>query len=248
MPRFFISKEQIALENEAKRVHIFGDDAHHIARALRMAVGEKIEVCDSSKTVYTCILERFIEDKEVIAKIESEKSSDTEPLGEVILYQALPKSDKMETIIQKSVECGATRIVPFKSERCIVKIDKKDENKKLDRWQKIAEGGAKQCGRGIIPKISNILTFEEMIKSANECDLTLFCYEAEDGYTIKDALKSFKGGKIGIIVGCEGGFSVKEAEKINQSGIKSVGLGKRILRCETASAFALACIVYENEL
>ena len=248
MPRFFISKEQIALENEAKRVHVLGDDAHHIARALRMAIGEKIEVCDSSRTVYTCTIEKFIDDKEVIARVDKEEESDTEPKCEIILYQALPKSDKMETIIQKSVECGATKIVPFKSERCIVKIDKKDENKKLDRWQKIAESAAKQCGRGIIPDINSILTFEEMIADAKKCDLTLFCYEAEDGYTIKDAMKAFNGEKIGIIVGCEGGFSAKEAEKINQAGLKSVGLGKRILRCETASVFALSCIAYEKEL
>ena len=248
MPRFFIAKEQITLENDVKNIHILGEDAHHIARALRMAQGEKIEVCDSSKTVYTCTLEKFIEDKEVIARVDSEKMSDTEPSIEIILYQALPKSDKMETIIQKSVECGATKIVPFKSERCIVKIDKRDENKKLERWQKISESGAKQSGRGIIPKIESILTFDQMIESAKECDLPLFCYESEDGQTIKDMLKCFNGGKIAIIVGSEGGFSVAEAEKIKQAGIKSVGLGKRILRCETASAFALACIVYENEL
>ncbi|MBQ7352508.1 MAG: 16S rRNA (uracil(1498)-N(3))-methyltransferase [Clostridia bacterium] len=248
MPRFFISSEQIEINDGVKVIHILGDDAHHIARALRMAQGEKIEAVDSQKTVYNCTLSKFIEDKEIIAIVESESVSDTEPKYEVILYQALPKSDKMETIIQKAVECGATKIVPFKSERCIVKIDKKDENKKLDRWQKISESASKQCGRGIIPKIESILTFEQMIEDAKKCDLPLFCYEAEDGKTIKDALKCFNGSKIAIIVGSEGGFSINEAERITNSGIRSVGLGKRILRCETASSFALACIVYENEL
>lgn len=248
MPRFFVTKEQIIEENGVKTIHIFGDDAHHIARALRMAQGEKIEIADMQKNVYNCTLSKFVEDKEVIATVDSEYVADTEPKYEVILYQALPKSDKMETIIQKSVECGVTKIVPFKSERCIVKIDKKDENKKLDRWQKISESASKQCGRGMIPKIESVLTFEQMIGNAKECDLPLFCYEAEDGKTIKDALKDFNGSKIAIIVGSEGGFSVSEAERIKNAGIRSVGLGKRILRCETASSFALACIVYENEL
>ena len=248
MPRFFLTKEQIIEENGVKTIHISGDDAHHIARALRMAQGEKIEACDMQSKVYYCVLTKFIEDKEIIATVEGEGQIDTEPSFEIILYQALPKSDKMEIIIQKAVECGATKIVPFKSERCIAKVDKKDERKKLDRWQKIAESGAKQCGRGIIPEIGSILTLEQMIDDAKKCDLCLFCYEAEDNATIKTALKSFVSGKIAIIVGSEGGFSAYEAEKITKAGIKSVGLGKRILRCETASAFALACIVYEKEL
>lgn len=249
MPRFFIRKEQIEVKENEKLIHIVGEDAHHIARALRMAVGEGVEICDMQKNLYLCTLLEFFDDKEVLARVDSEVKCDTEPENEIVLYQALAKGEKMEIIIQKAVECGATKIVPFKSERCIAKLDKKDEPKKIERWQKIAEAGAKQSGRGIIPQVFPALTFDQMIDEAKKCSLPLFCYEAEDGSTIKSALRGAEDkSTIAIIIGSEGGFSVTEANKIKDAGIKSVGLGKRILRCETASAFALACIVYENEL
>ncbi|MBQ7907185.1 MAG: 16S rRNA (uracil(1498)-N(3))-methyltransferase [Clostridia bacterium] len=249
MPRFFIRQNQVEERDGQSIVRILGDDAHHIARALRMAVGERIEVCDMQKNLYQCTILEFFDDKEVLARVDSRSSCDTEPSYQVILYQALAKGDKMETIIQKAVECGATKIVPFKSERCVVKIDKKDEPKKIDRWQKIAEAGAKQSGRGIIPEVGSVLTFDQMVSEAGKSSLPLFCYEAEDGATIKTALKVAKDkSTISLIIGSEGGFSVDEADKIKNAGIKSVGLGKRILRCETASTFALSCIVYENEL
>lgn len=244
MPRFFVRKDQI----ENNLIRITGDDAHHISRALRMAAGEKIEVCDMQKRVYTCALREFLP-SEVVAEIESVSETDTEPPYRIRLYQALPKSDKMETIIQKSVECGVCEIVPFSSERCIVKIDKRDEGKKLERWQKICESAAKQSGRGIIPKIEKILSFDQMINDSRESSLTLFCYEGEEATSIKEALKSRKiKGDVSIIIGSEGGFSQNEAEKIRASGALSVTLGKRILRCETAAPFALTCIAYESEL
>lgn len=245
MPRFFIRQNQI--ENDL--IHIVGEDAHHIARSLRMAQGEKIEVVDMQSNLYNCTLVEFIQDKEVVAKIDSQEKCDTEPSHKITLYQALPKSDKMETIIQKSVECGVFEIVPFNSERCIAKLDKKDSDKKIARWQKIAEGASKQSGRGLIPQVKEVLSFAQMIEDAKKKDLVLFCYEAENGETIKNALSQVKPtDTIALIVGSEGGFSIKEAEQIKQNGIKSVGLGKRILRCETAPAFALACIMYETEL
>lgn len=245
MPRFFIRKDQISEENGQKTVTIAGDDAHHISRSLRMAVGEKIEVCDMQRMIYVCKLDTF-SDNRVTAVVEEEREQDTEPNHFIRLYQALAKGDKMETIIQKSIECGACEIVPFSSERCVVKIDKRDEGKKLDRWQKIAESASKQSGRGIIPKIKSILTFDEMI--ADLKGTVLFCYEGESAKSIKEALKGELTNEISVIVGSEGGFSQREAEKIREAGAVSVGLGKRILRCETAPTFALSCIVYETEL
>lgn len=246
MPRFFIRQNQIEEENGIKVVTVTGDDAHHISRALRMAAGEKIEVVDMQKNLYTCELFGFF-DGSVKAKVLYESKADTEPPCFIRLYQALAKGDKMETVIQKSIECGACEIVPFSSERCIVKIDKKDENKKTDRWQKIAEGAAKQSGRGIIPEVKNILSFKELLSSLK--GTVLFCYEGEDTVTIKEALKNTKiSGEVSVIIGSEGGFSQKEAELLKEKGAISVGLGKRILRCETAPTFALACIVYELEL
>ena len=246
MPRFFIRQNQISEEKGERIITVTGDDAHHISRSLRMAAGEKIQVVDMQKNLYTCELFGFYEGY-VTAKIISQDKADTEPPCFIKLYQALAKGDKMETIIQKSIECGACEIIPFSSERCVVKLDKKDEAKKIDRWQKIAEGAAKQSGRGAIPLVKRVLTFKELL---NEIKGTvLFCYEGEDTKTIKQALREKKiQGDVSIIIGSEGGFSQKEAELLRQAGAISVGLGKRILRCETAPVFALSCIAYELEL
>ena len=248
MPRFFIRANQITEENGVKTVMITGDDAHHISRSLRMAVGEKIEVCDMQKLVYNCTLTAF-EPEAVYAVVDSQGKIDTEPKCEIKLYQALAKGDKMETIIQKSVECGACEIVPFSSERCVVKLEGKDKAKKLERYQKISEGAAKQSGRGIIPKVEKILSFDEMLSDASKSSLVLFCYEGDGTRSLKSVLREQdKAESISVIIGSEGGFSIKEVEKAQKSGAILIGLGKRILRCETASPFALACIVYETEL
>lgn len=246
MPRFFIRQNQIEEIDGNKIVNIVGDDAHHISRALRMAAGEKIEVVDMQKNLYVCKLNGFF-DGRVTAVVLEQGKADTEPPVFIRLYQALAKGDKMETIIQKSIECGACEIVPFSSERCVVKIDKKDEQKKIDRWQKIAEGASKQSGRGIVPCVKGVLSFKELLSSLS--GTVLFCYEAEDTVSIKEALKSTKiQGDISVIIGSEGGFSQKEAELLKEAGAISVGLGKRILRCETAPVFALSCLCYELEL
>lgn len=246
MPRFFIRQNQIEETDGIKTVNILGDDAHHISRALRMAAGEKIEVADMQKNLYLCELNGFFEGH-VTARVLSEGKVDTEPPYFLRLYQALAKGDKMETIIQKSIECGACEIVPFASERCVVKLDKKDESKKIDRWQKIAEGAAKQSGRGMVPTVKSILSFKEVVSSLS--GTVLFCYEGEDTRSIKEALKGITvKDDISVIIGSEGGFSQKEADALREAGAISVGLGKRILRCETAPTFALACIAYELEL
>jgi len=248
MPRFFIRREQICEENGQKIISISGDDAHHISRSLRMATGEKIEVCDMQKTVYHCTLSKFT-DTDVFATVDSEAQSDTEPKYEIKLYQALSKGDKMETIIQKSVECGACEIIPFSSERCVVKLDKKDEKKKIERYYKISEGASKQSGRGIIPKIEKILDFKSMLEEASRASLAILCYEGDGTLPLKEILQANKIEKdIAIIIGSEGGFSQKEVELAREKNIHLAGLGKRILRCETAAPFTLACIAYETEL
>ena len=249
MPRFFVRADQIEEIGEKKRIIINGEDAHHISHSLRMAKGEKIEVCDMQKNVYECELCDFSSD-EVVALVLNARKSDTEPKCVIKLYQALPKGDKFENIIQKSVECGVSEIIPFISERCIAKLDKKDASKKLARWQKISESAAKQCGRGIIPEIKEPLSYKEMLDSASKEELFIFCYEGDGTKTLKEILRSYNGHvpeKISLVVGAEGGFSVNEATLASRHGAKMAGLGKRILRCETASPFVLACIAYETE-
>ncbi|MBQ4150832.1 MAG: 16S rRNA (uracil(1498)-N(3))-methyltransferase [Clostridia bacterium] len=244
MPRFFVSSENIG----PQLVHICGDDAWHIARSLRMAVGESITVCDMQGTVHECTLEK-ISDDEVTAKIVASAPAKSESPVQVTLYQAIPKGDKMDFIVQKAVEEGVYKIVPFFSERCISRPDAKSLEKKCVRWQRIALEAAKQCGRGIIPEIGTPLDFSGMLKSATSVSLGCFCYEGEGTESIKKILENAKGvTDISLVVGSEGGFSKAEAEKARESGLFMTALGKRILRAESAPGFALACISYQFEL
>ena len=250
MPRFFVRQDRIS----NGFISIIGEDAHHIARSLRMAAGEEITVCDMQGNEYSCKISSFDEDKEVIAEIISQKKSENEPTAFITLYQALPKGDKLDTIIQKAVECGASKIVPFQSERCIVKIKNDNEEKKRERRQRISAEAAKQCGRSVIPEVCNSISFNEAIKQAQGSDLFLFCYEGDGTLSLGNILKGAFENKecapknISIFVGSEGGFSINEAELAKNNGATMTGLGKRILRTETASGFVLACLVCFLEL
>ncbi|MBQ8393598.1 MAG: 16S rRNA (uracil(1498)-N(3))-methyltransferase [Clostridia bacterium] len=249
MPRFFIRADQVAeLDNGAKSIVIKGEDAHHISRSLRMTAGEEITVCDMQKNVYGCKISGFSEG-EVYLDVISEAKSDTEPECYIRLYQAIPKGDKLETIIQKSIECGVSEIIPFSSERCIAKIEGKDIIKKAERHNKIAESAAKQCGRGIIPTVREAMRFKQAVEDAGKSELTILCYEGDGTQSLKEILSSSKEVRsISLIIGAEGGFSINEVNTLREAGAKIAGLGKRILRCETAPSFALACISYELEL
>ena len=248
MPRFFIPSSAIGTkDNGTKTVMICGEDAMHITKSLRMKVGEKLDLCDMGRREYTCVISEIGET--VFADVIDEKDSDTEPPYSAVLYQALVKGDKFDTIVQKSVECGVTKIVPFISDRCVVRLDKKGVAKKAERWQRIALEAAKQCGRSIIPEICPLMTYKEAVDAVSKADIPLFCYEAERGYTLSDALNNAPDSpNISIMIGSEGGFSVVEAKYAEEKGLKCIGLGKRILRTETASSFVLACLCYEFEL
>ena len=249
MPRFFIRANQI----EDGVVTLLGDDAHHISRSLRMAAGEFITVCDMQKNEYECELTDFLPDR-VLAKILETRKSDTEPPYYAQVFQALPKGDKLDSVIQKAVECGASEITTFESERCIVRAKGENESKKVERRQRIALEAAKQSGRGIVPTINPTISFSQMCSLAAEADIALFCYEGDGTEPLPTALKKAmtkidkENPTIAIIIGSEGGFSLAEAKKICSMGILPVGLGKRILRTETASGFALACLVYALEM
>ena len=250
MPRFFIRANQI----EDGVVTLLGDDAHHISRSLRMAAGECITVCDMQKNEYECELTDFLPDR-VLAKILETRKSDTEPPYYAHVFQALPKGDKLDSIIQKAVECGVGEIVPFESERCIVRIKADAEDKKYQRRNKISESAAKQCGRSSIPEVKHSVGFAEMIKLACESDVCLFCYEGDGtlplGQILKERFLSAQGAtprSISIVIGSEGGFSQSEAGRCADAGMIMTGLGKRILRTETASGFVLASIVCFSEL
>lgn len=247
MPKFFINKNQI----DGDIITIIGDDAHHISRSLRMAVGEYITACDNDAIEYECALEQF-SDNEVKARITRSFRSVSELPIRVHLYQALPKGEKLDFIVQKAVECGAFDITPFESERCVVKLKLEAEARKTERRNKIALEAAKQCGRGIIPVVNPTVSFSGMIESARSSDAVLFCYEGQDtdpmGRVLRNLTASKQISDISIIIGSEGGFSPSEVSTALESGFISVGLGNRILRAETAAVFALSCAVYEFEL
>ncbi len=248
MPRFFIEPSQIGTrENGERTVLIFGEDAVHITKSLRMKPGEAVTVCDGGGREYFCRVEKTGET--VTLCVESERASLSEPPYRATVYQALVKGDKFDTVVQKAVECGAARVVPFISERCIVRLDKKDAAKKAVRWQKIAEEAAKQCGRGMIPEVCGLLTYKEAVAEASGADIPLFCYEDEGNKTLKGVLEGTgKSDTVSVMIGSEGGFSPAEASFAKENGMISVGLGKRILRTETASSFVLSCLSYCFEL
>lgn len=247
MPRFFLQRSNIS----DGYVTLTGDDALHISRSLRMRPGEAITVCDMQKRVYECVLEDFTADT-VRARIISESDSDTEPPYGLRLYQALPKSDKLDLIIQKAVESGASSIIPFGSSRCVVKAEPSKEGKRLERRRRIALEAAKQCGRGSIPEVREPMSFEQMLEDASDCALKLFFYEGDGAVPLRTLLEGIPEGElpesIAVVIGSEGGFSLEEVERARTAGFMVCGLGKRILRCETAPGFALACIAYRFEL
>ena len=242
MPKFFVSKESI--ENNIAKIE--GKDAFHIARSLRMAVGDNIYISDGEGHDYLATL-TDIKDDLCTAEILSEGDS-AEPKMSITLYMAYPKGDKLETVIQKAVELGATRIVPFESSRCIKRPKADKVAKQGERLSKIAEEAAKQCGRGIIPEVALPLSYSEMLEDAKGSALRLICYEKESDLSVKALLSQGMPESIAIIVGCEGGFSPEEVEAAVNAGCHSVTLGKRILRCETAPLTVLSMILYQFEL
>ncbi len=249
MPRFFIRQEQVS----DGKIRIMGDDARHISFSLRMAVGESVTVCDMQGIEYDCEIRAF-EGGEVVLGILSSRPSENEPKVSITLYQALPKGDKLDSVIQKAVECGVSKIVPFESERCIVRIKADTEDKKRTRRCRIAEEASKQCGRSIIPDVTLPVSFDKMLEGAKKSDVCIFCYEGEgteplgkilSGLSLPEKNRDFE---ISVVVGSEGGFSISEAERARECGFSLAGLGKRILRTETAPVFVLSSIVCFSEL
>lgn len=249
MSKFFVKDEQI--ENNIVKVE--GTDVNHIKNVLRQKVGDEITICNSQKQKnYLCDIikiEREVIECRIVRELEDFKSN-----IKVTIMQGLPKSDKMDLVIQKSVELGVYDIIPVEMERCIVKLQEKDKKKKLERWQKIAEVAAKQCDRNFIPIVKNIMTLKNICKILSEYDIVILAYEKEEKTKLKEALKKIKEKykdnevKIAVIIGPEGGIDSKEVQMIQESdNVVTVTLGKRILRTETVALNVLSIIMYELE-
>ncbi len=229
---------------------ICGGDFNHIKNVLRMKTGDSFLISDDGAS-HLCQIEQIMQDS-IIAKIIEENYLSSELNINIYLFQALPKADKMELIIQKATELGAYSIIPFESENCVVRLDNKKKDSKTARWQAIAESAAKQSKRNIIPKVSIPLSFDAALKKAQELDFFFVAYENERGMAAtKEAISKIKAGSsIGIFIGSEGGFTEKEIEKLKNGGASILSLGKRILRAETAAitAVGLLMLYAETEL
>ena len=241
MYNFFVNDDC----RQGDRYIITGADHNHIKNVLRMKVGDTILISANGKSDL-CEIET-IDNDEIIAPIIEEDYQNTELPLQIHLFQGLPKSDKMELIIQKAVELGVYSITPIEMRRCIVKLDDKKKKSKQTRWQSISESAAKQSKRNLIPEINETISYKAALDAAKELDLLLVPYENEDGIlSTKEALKELKKAKsVGIIIGPEGGFDEGEIEAAKNAGGRIISLGKRILRTETAAITAVGmCMLY----
>ena len=246
MPKFFIKTENLK-ENE--EIWITGSDVNHIKNVLRKKVDDKINICNSdTQKNYECVIKN-IEENKIVCKILDEVKSLAESNINITIFQGLPKSDKMELIIQKTNVLGVKTIVPVITKRTVIKLKDKDKQNKVDRWRKIAEVAAKQSGRDIIPTIENIINIADI--KFDEFDKIFVLYENEEKISIKDEIEQLKNDNkeelnIGIVIGPEGGFAESEIEqlRLNQN-VSVVTLGKRILRTETVALVVSGILMYE---
>lgn len=230
-------------------VTITGADVNHMKNVLRMKPGEKAEISGGDGLRYLCVLEAFTEAGACL-RIEDVEADAVELPSKIYLFQGLPKSDKMELIIQKAVELGAYEVIPVATKRAVVKLDEKKAAKKVQRWQAISEGAAKQSGRAMVPNVHAVMTFTEALKYAEELDVRLIPYEKASGMGVtKQAVESILPGQsVGIFIGPEGGFEESEVEQAREAGALPVSLGKRILRTETAGLAVLSVLMYHLEI
>jgi 16S rRNA (uracil1498-N3)-methyltransferase len=266
MQRYFIAPELFADAS----VTISGDDAHHLTRVMRAKEGEQVIVSDGVSREALVRITELGKDR-VKADIVERLDMNSEPAVEVWIAQSLPKGDKMELVIQKGTEIGAARFVPFVSERTVVQLDAKKQGKRLERWHKIAKEAAEQAHRNRIPALDEPVSWKQLLQLAGQADAAWICYEKQNGLQLRERIQAALSGSrdaaarieapqpgqqtgqgepnkttLMLIVGPEGGFSEREVEEAEAAGCKSVSLGRRILRTETAAMVGLTCILYES--
>jgi len=270
MQHFFVNKNQI-FDNKIK---VIGKDVNHIKNVLRCKVDEKIEISVQETAEKYLVKILNLNNEEIICEIINKIEENLESNVKINIIQGLPKSDKMELIIQKCTELGVKEITPLELERCVVKLHGKDIDKKIVRWENIAETAAKQCGRNSITKINKLYNLKNIEEILKDNDLVIVAYEGEKEVALREVLNEIKfrslqqelsfaalnnfenvSGKtvdnsseelkIAIIIGPEGGFEEKEIDVLQSLGVKSVSLGKRILRTETVAIVLSSIIMYE---
>lgn len=244
MHHFFVSPDKV----EEQKITITGQDVNHIKNVLRMKTGEEILISDGQGQDYLCRISS-VEDEQIIAEITDKEYEGTELKTRLYLFQALPKSDKMEFIIQKAVELGAYAVIPVKTSRCVVKLDEKKAQSKGKRWNAIAESAAKQSRRSVIPEVLSPMDFKEALAYAGDFDRNLIPYEnykdMEKTVQILEDIENME--KIGIFIGPEGGFEPEEIQQAIDAGVFPITLGRRILRTETAGMSILSVLMFRLE-
>ena len=246
MHHFFVDKSNV---NDTTIIIDDTDEYNHAVRVLRLKPGEQIMVSDTDGTDYTCSVAEITEESVRLTVTEVAENNHELP-SKVTLFQCIPKSDKLELIIQKAVELGVSDIVPVMSKNCVVKLDDRKQASKTKRWQLIAENAAKQSKRSIIPTVHEPVSFRTAVELCEQADVSIIPYEHEDGIVgTCEAIVSFiPGNSIGVMIGPEGGFDPLEVAMANRHGIRSISLGKRILRAETAAIAVLSLIMIRLEI
>ncbi|MDE6601649.1 MAG: 16S rRNA (uracil(1498)-N(3))-methyltransferase [Lachnospiraceae bacterium] len=245
MYQFFVEPSQI----QDKKVIITGSDVNHMKNVLRMKTGEEIAVKNGvDGKEYRCGIEEFAQDQ-VICSLRFIREEGVELPSKIYLFQGIPKADKMELIVQKGVELGVFEVIPVAVKRCVVKLDEKKAQAKVNRWQGIAQAAAKQCKRGIVPVVKEPMTMKEAVTYARGMDVKLIPYElAEDMAHTKKIIEAIRPGEsVAVFIGPEGGFEESEVAEALAAGIEPVTLGKRILRTETAGLAVLSWLMYHLE-
>jgi 16S rRNA (uracil1498-N3)-methyltransferase len=244
MFNFFVDESQ----KQGNTYLITDSDYNHIKNVLRMQKGDELVVSVNGKSDL-CEIKSF-KDETVVVKIIEENYKNTELKTNIFLFQGLPKSDKMEFIIQKAVELGVDGVIPVEMNRCVVKLDDKKKNSKQTRWQAIAESAAKQSKRNTVPTVFDVLSYKDALEKANELDMLIVPYENENGMVetkkVLDELCNCS--SVGILIGPEGGFEEKEIDLAKQFGGRIISLGKRILRTETAAITAVSMCMLNIEM
>lgn len=240
MTRFFVTSEELKTDNPV----LTGDNAQH-AKVLRLKSGEEVLLCDGEGCECLCTV-TDVAAGEIGLSVKERRQSESEPALRVSVYMAFPKADKLEHVIQKATELGAYEIVAFPSGRCVSRPDEKSLKKKLERWQKIASSAAEQSGRGRIPQVITLSSYQQALDRAAEADLSILFYENERACTLRSALESGTYQTVSLLTGPEGGLEEREVRQAMDAGLRVCTLGNRILRCETAPLCALSAVMYAS--
>lgn len=244
MQHFFVTPSQV----KEGQICIEGSDVNHMKNVLRMRSGEELMVSDGDNQKYRCVIERYEEDQAILGIIEG-MQVDTELPSKIYLFQGLPKQDKMELIVQKAVELGVYQVIPVHTRRSVVRLDAKKAAKKVERWQEIARSAAKQAGRGYIPEVASVMSYEEALECARKLDVVLIpyelCVDMEETKKIMEAVRP--GQSVAVFIGPEGGFEKEEVQRAMECEAKAITLGRRILRTETAGLTALSVLMFHLE-